>query len=39
MVINAGYVFARPAVTIASMLGVDRRRLRADMTVVKFGLV
>lgn len=38
-VVNGGYLVARPEVTVTSSLGVDSRRLRADMFMLKLGLV
>src|SRR5262249_36521171 len=37
--LNAGYVVARPSVPLHSTLGDQTRRLRADMFMVKVGLV
>jgi hypothetical protein len=37
--INVGYLVARPQVTIRSTLGVDTRRVRADMMMLKLGVV
>jgi hypothetical protein len=36
--VNAGYIVARPQVTVSSSLGDDRRRVRADIFSVKVGL-
>jgi len=37
--VNAGYVVARPSVTVRSTLGQDARRVRADMFVLQVGAV
>ena len=37
--VGAGYMIARPEVTVISSLGHDRRRVRADMLTIKAGLV
>lgn len=36
--VSAGYMIARPNVTVSSTLGDDRRRVNADMLQVKVGL-
>jgi hypothetical protein len=36
---SAGYMRARPSVTVTSTLGEDRRRIRADMFMFKVGAV
>src|SRR5262245_41766933 len=38
VVVSAGYVVARPTVTVTSTLGEDARRIRADMVVIKAGV-
>jgi hypothetical protein len=37
--VSAGYMIARPTVTVRSSLGVDERRVRADMFMVQIGAV
>lgn len=37
--IGAGYMVARPTVTVSSSLGEDRRRVRADTLMLKVGAV
>lgn len=37
--VSAGYLIARPNVTIRSSLGDDERRVRADMFILKVGAV
>jgi hypothetical protein len=37
--VSAGYIVARPGVTVISALGRDRKSVRADMFTVKTGLV
>jgi hypothetical protein len=37
--VNAGYVVARPRLTVHSTLGDDRRDIRADQFIVKVGMV
>ena len=37
--LNAGYMIARPDVTIETAAGTDRRTARADQFVVKVGMV
>jgi hypothetical protein len=37
--VNAGYMVARPHVTISSTLGTDRRRARADQFMLNVGMV
>jgi hypothetical protein len=37
--VSAGYMRARPSVTVTSTLGEDRRRIRADMFMFKVGAV
>jgi len=36
--VSAGYMIARPQVTVSSTLGRDKRRVNADMLQVKIGL-
>jgi len=37
--VNAGYMIARPRLTIRSALGTESQRIRADMFSVKIGMV
>ena len=37
--VNAGYIVARPHVTVRSTLGEDRRGIRADQFILKVGMV
>ena len=37
--LNAGYLIARPTMTVSSSLGDDVRRLRADMFIITIGAV
>jgi len=37
--VNAGYIIARPHVTVHSSLGDDRRGVRADQFILKAGMV
>ena len=37
--VTAGYIVARPNVTVSSTAGDDRRRVRADVFVVTVGAV
>jgi hypothetical protein len=37
--LNAGYMFARPDVTISSTLGSETRKARADQFILKLGVV
>jgi hypothetical protein len=37
--VNAGYMMARPDVTIETAAGIDRRKARADQFVLKVGVV
>jgi len=37
--VTAGYMIARPTLTISTSMGVERQRVRADMFTVKMGLV
>ena len=37
--LNAGYMIARPSMTVSSSLGDDVRRLRADMFIITVGAV
>ena len=37
--VNAGYMFARPRVTIRSSVANESQRIRADMFSVKIGMV
>jgi hypothetical protein len=37
--VNAGYIMARPDVSIVTAAGTDRRKARADQFVVKVGVV
>ena len=37
-VLDAGYMVARPHVTVNSSLGADRRTIRADQFIVKLGM-
>lgn len=37
--INAGYVIARPRITVTSTIGNDSGRFRADMFIMKMGIV
>jgi hypothetical protein len=37
--VTAGYMIARPTLTVATTLGEERRRVRADMFTVKMGVV
>ena len=39
VLINAGYVFARPQVKVTSTLGTDIHRVQADTYMLKIGLV
>jgi hypothetical protein len=37
--VTAGYMIARPTLTVSTTMGVERQRVRADMFTVKMGLV
>jgi hypothetical protein len=37
--VTAGYIIARPEITVTSSLGEDRQRVRADMFTIRAGLV
>jgi hypothetical protein len=37
--VNAGYMIARPEVTVHSSLGEERRGIRADQFILKLGVV
>ena len=37
--VSAGYIIARPEVSVTSSLGEERRRVHADMFTVRAGLV
>jgi hypothetical protein len=39
LTMNAGYIAARPHVTVHSSLGDDRRRVRADQFILNVGMV
>ncbi len=39
MNVNAGYMVARPGVTVTSSLGRDRRRINADVLTLRIGAV
>ena len=39
LLVNAGYVFARPDVKVTSTLGTDVHHVHADTYTLKFGLV
>jgi outer membrane protein with beta-barrel domain len=39
MYVSAGYMIARPTLTISTSLGEDRQRIRADMFTLKMGVV
>lgn len=37
--VTAGYMIARPTLTVSTTLGAERQRVRADMFMLKMGLV